>query len=322
MHVFADTMSQKPLQDRVTNIVKPLIPPDAEERVTRAFKQWNQIIREHIRNETALKLTDGDARQAIQVRIVRGFPTSLATLIDRYNDPVLWWLIIGQPKLGGIIEGLEFLLRDWSSIEHWPLAPPIAKEGWESLQRALAIASALQQAAMTEKVRKEIQGINHDILGAYHFPDRQVTWIALYWMPIAMFAAMLHVRIEDLTLVVLAHELTHGYTHMGRDIDGNQWNNPAFARSDLRITEGLAQFYTQVVVERITSRLPGPQRAFERLLKLQSDPYQVHTKWLQDHRYQRGEAVRFALVAARNRSAITYDAWLSMLVDTAANLSR
>jgi len=181
---------------------------------------------------------------------------------------------------------------------------------------------ALQKAAMAEQVHNEIKAICHDILGAYHFPEGQASWIALYWMPIAMFAAMLHVSIEDLTLVVLVHELTHGYTHLGRDIDGHQWHTVAFANSDAEITEGLAQFYTQVVVERLTARLPGPQQAFMRLLKLQSDPYQAHTEWLQDHRHHRGEAVRFALVAARHRSAITYAEWLRTLAETAANLSR
>ena len=66
------------LQDRVTDIIKPLIPPDAEERVNRSFKQWNQIIRDHIRTETGLKLSDGDNRFAIPVRVIRGFPVTLA----------------------------------------------------------------------------------------------------------------------------------------------------------------------------------------------------------------------------------------------------
>jgi len=89
---------------------------------------------------------------------------SLATLIDRYNDPVLWWLIIGQPQLGSMIEGLNFLLRDWRSIEHWPFAPPVTQDGWEPLQRSLAIARALQKAAMAEQVHHEITAIHHDIL--------------------------------------------------------------------------------------------------------------------------------------------------------------
>ena len=91
-------------------------------------------------------------------------------------------------------------------------------------------------------------------------------------MPIAMVAAMLDVRIEDLTVVVLAHELTHGYTHIGRDIDGLQWADDVFCRTDRAIVEGLAQFYTEVVTNKIALRSPGPKLAYERLLGLQSGP--------------------------------------------------
>ena len=51
--------------------------------MNRAVKQWNQIVREHIRNESGLRLSDGDRRNSIQVRVVEGFPTPLASFIDR-----------------------------------------------------------------------------------------------------------------------------------------------------------------------------------------------------------------------------------------------
>src|SRR5438128_14307 len=113
------------LQQRAAEVIKPLIPPDAKERVERSFKQWNQIVREHIRSETGLKLGDGDGRYAIPVRIEQGFPAKLARLINDHNDPVLWRLIVGQPKLGGIIEGLQYLLRDWQRFEQWPQLPEV-----------------------------------------------------------------------------------------------------------------------------------------------------------------------------------------------------
>lgn len=90
-------MNDNALQNRATEIIKPLVPPDAEERVNRSFKQWNQIVRDHIRTETGLKLSDGDSRYAIPVRVVKGFPVTLAQLIDQYRDPVMWRLIIGHP---------------------------------------------------------------------------------------------------------------------------------------------------------------------------------------------------------------------------------
>ena len=66
----------QPLQNRAKRVIEPLIPPDAEERVTRAYRQWNQIVRDHIRNETALRLTDGDGRNSIQVRVVGNLATA------------------------------------------------------------------------------------------------------------------------------------------------------------------------------------------------------------------------------------------------------
>ena len=87
MHMFADTMAHRSLQDQVSSIVKPLIPPDAEERVTRAFRQWNQIIREHIRNETALKLLQEAV--ALEDRLA-------------YDEPSVWFIPVRE-SLGGVL---------------------------------------------------------------------------------------------------------------------------------------------------------------------------------------------------------------------------
>ncbi|MGE0128967.1 MAG: hypothetical protein AB7U82_12885 [Blastocatellales bacterium] len=313
---------EKALQDRATSIIKPLIPPDAEERVARAFKQWNQIVRGHIRSETALNLSDGDGRYSIPVQVANGFPKRLAELIDRHHDPALWLLILGQPKISGIVEGAKFLLSNWDKLEQWPQLPEEAKGGDIFLNWTLDTANALQHIARAEKVRSQIKEIDEDILGAYFYPTDQNKRIELYWIPIAMVAAMLDVKIEDLTLVVLAHELAHGYTHLGRDIEGALWDDSTFQETDLEIKEGLAQFYTEVVMEKLAEKTPGPKIAFERLLELQSGPYLVHRDWLEGNSRSKGEAVRFTLVAARKRGVVNYDVWLKMLDDTDVSLGR
>ncbi len=313
--MFKDT-----LQERAIEVIKPLIPPDAEERVCRSFRQWNQIVRDHIRNETALKLADGDGRLSIPVKIVDGFPETLARLINEYDDPVLWRLVVGQPKLGGIVEGLRFLLECWHDIDRWPSLPPIAKDGERHLIRSLKITNALQEVAVARQVRNELKRIREDILGVYRFVLGIGSRIELYWMPISMVSAMLDVRIEDLTVVVLAHELAHGYTHVGRDIDGIQWDDRGFGSSDPRVVEGLAQFYTEVVTEKIAARTPGPKIAYERFLRLQRGPHLAHRTWLRSDPKQRGETIRFTMVQARNRGAVTYDIWTNVLNRTTGNL--
>jgi hypothetical protein len=315
-------MSDNPLQSRATEIIRPLVPPDAEERVNRSFKQWNQIIRDHIRTETGLKLSDGDSRFAIPVRVVRGFPEELAQLIDQYRDPVMWRLVIGQPKLGGLIQGLEFLLAKWDEFENWTPLPEPARNGQTALERSLAIASSLQNATLAEKVVQQIRAVEEDILGVYRFQAGQGSAVELYWLPIAMVAAMLDVEIEDLTVVVLIHELAHGYTHIGRDIDGTSWADMGFRDSHLEVVEGLAQFYTEVISEKLATRTPSVFAAYQALLNLQSGPYLAHRDWLKGDRGQMGETVRFALIAARSQGVIRYDQWRGLLGATRDRLKR
>jgi hypothetical protein len=306
-------LEAKALQDRVVRIIKPLIPKDAEERVDRSYRQWNISVRDQIRNETALRLADGDVRSAISVKVVDGFPLPLADFIDRHGDPVLWRLIVGQPKLGGIIDGLNFFLPEWHEFEEWPKLPEVAREGREHLENTLEIALVLQQLAVLKEVQEKMKHINHDILGLYRFSSKFGSQVELYWMAIAMVAAMLDVRIEDLTVVVLAHELAHGYTHIGCDIDGFQWSDHAFAAADLDIVEGLAQFYTEAVVTRLAGRVSGPKASYERFLKMQSGSYLAHREWLIAHSSRRGEMVRQAMLTTRRNGIIKHEEWQSLL---------
>lgn len=64
--------------------------------------------------------------------------------------------------------------------------------------------------------------------------------IEVYWAVIGLVAALLDVRIEDLTTVVLTHELAHAYTHLGYDIDGANWPGQCFAKTESVLKEGLA----------------------------------------------------------------------------------
>ena len=136
----------------------------------------------------------------------------------------------------------------------------------------------------------------------------------------ALISGALGVRLEDLAVVTLAHELAHGYTHQGRDIDGLSWQDDGFAKSALEVKEGLAQFYTAVVAEKLASRAPAVHSAYVKLLELQTGPYLVHTKWLDGTPKQRGETVRFVLLQARNLGVVTHDKWSALLTETSQRL--
>jgi hypothetical protein len=308
------------LQARAIRLIEPLIPPDAQDRVERTIKQFNNVVREHIRTETGLRLADSQSTGTIPIRVVAGFPAKLAELIDRHQDRVLWRLIIGQPKLGGIVEGLNFLLPDWPEFERWLNLPSVAIGSEPALMRTRDVAVALQGLAVTKKVLDELKEIHEDILGVYRFATRVGGSIEIYWMATALVAGALGVRVEDLAVVALAHELAHGYTHQGRDIDGLSWADDGFARSALEVKEGLAQFYTAVVAERLGSRAPGVFAAYAKLLELQTGPYLVHTQWLDGTRRQRGETVRFVVLQARNYGVVTHEKWRGLLTETSQRL--
>src|SRR5438045_984553 len=77
------------------------------------------------------------------------------------------------------------------------------------------------------------------------------------WGVIGLVSDWVGSSVEDLTIVVLTHELAHAYTQLGADIDGRRWPAAAFRRADLPLTEGLAQYYTQAVLERLKDRFDG-----------------------------------------------------------------
>ena len=135
-----------------------------------------------------------------------------------------------------------------------------------------------------------------DILGAYFY--KQIPKIELYWGAIGLCCMYSgEYDIESLSIVVLAHELAHAYTHIGTDIDGGQWDTKDFHEVDVYVAEGLAQYYTEKVLFKIKDKYPKPLVAFEELLGDQPQPYRIHKEWV---KYS-PETIRRALLETRRQ---------------------
>jgi hypothetical protein len=108
-------------QQRAISIIKTPIPADSKERVERTCKQFNEQIRQHIRAETGLRLTDVSGATSVTVRVVDGFSPAVGQLIDEHDDLMLWRLITLQPRLGGVIEGAAVMwhvcYKLWLSLD-------------------------------------------------------------------------------------------------------------------------------------------------------------------------------------------------------------
>lgn len=285
---------------------------DAKKSVEHACRQANMAIREYLRAETALKLSQADRRQSVPYQVIDGIPRLLTIRLQNLPDPVLLLLLQKRQMLQNSKLALEFSISQYPAIKKF-----VGQE--KDIQEALKLTedffSDILKTIDLFKLPDVIREIREDILGAYFF---NVPVIQIYWMPIGLFAAVLDVSIEDLSFVVLAHELAHAYTHVGLDIDGVQWKTEEFARADKMIIEGLAQFYTESICNKYVNRQPAILNAFNKLLEKQSEPYTDFRTWEKQHG---SEIVRFSMIAARSNNIREYRDFLFAMKDIEEKVS-
>ncbi len=288
--------------------------PELPDKVERTFKQWNLIIRDYLRNETALRLSVGDDMQSVPVRVVSGLPRPFEAAID---DPEELLMLLRRPLFVNTAVGLNFVKEYFDLLSNQRRVKPVMTTS-DEVHRVEMFLDKIIQGIEEVNLYKQISSIDEDILGAYFF---RIPLIHLYWMVIGTIAAMLDVAVEGLTIVVTAHELAHAYSHLGRDIDGERWDERKFADTDLRVVEGLAQFYTQVICEKINNRVPSALEAYRRLLTLQPEQYTVHKTWIPDTKAA-GEIIRVSMIECRSQYITNYDDFLKVVERHSTNITR
>jgi hypothetical protein len=286
-----------------------------EQKITRVFRQWNNVLRDLLRNEMGLRLAIGGEAQAVPVKVVPGLPMPFRSIVDEI-PPDLWRFLLRLPTLEATVSGLASIIRNYRGLDSQSavgLPAPMPP----SVPQAHAFCCELVDRLQRFEIRKKLTDIDQDILGAYYFRSPQVH---LYWMVIGLVAGVLGVDAESLTIVVAVHELAHAYSHLGRDIDGTRWDTEFFARSELAIVEGIAQFYTGVVCHKLEPRNPAPYGSYQALLQLQGGPYRLHEGWskrVENGREapvsQIGEIVRACLIECRTKGMQRYDEYLAAL---------
>jgi hypothetical protein len=291
--------------------------PQLEQKIARAFRQWNNVIRDLLRNEMGLRLSIGDEAQAVPVRVEPGLPAPFQSVVEQI-PPALWRFLLRLPALESAVSGLDAVIENYLNLDSGtpiivPTPMPPAVVGARDFCRDLV--DRLQRF----EIRKKLGQIDEDVLGAYFF---RVPQVHIYWMVIGLVAGLLGVNAESLTVVVAVHELAHAYSHLGRDIDGSRWQTESFAHADLAIVEGIAQFYTGVVCRKLEMRNPSAYRSYQSLLELQGGPYRVHEGWgkrVENGKErpveQIGEVVRACLIECRTRGLRGYGQFCDALED-------
>ena len=198
---------------------------DAKAAVERAAQRWNSGIRDHLRNETGLRLSTADSTQSVPVRVVDANTAAsprCAREVQRVGSSAFEPVIDCQAARGAV-----FLTEHYGRIVEVLQVKPAAE--LQELRRVCQFSVQIQTALASAELREKWVTIGQDVLGVYFF---RVPIVHLYWMPIGIASALVGCDVESVAVIVLTHELAHVYTHLGADIDGFRWHTDAFAKTD------------------------------------------------------------------------------------------
>ncbi len=295
---------------RITDLIQR-VPTSVEQLVRRVRDQARPVLQEALRTECRLMMrTPEEIEQKksgaqVPIEVLPGYPAILEPVSFPDDFEVILLLSRYRTLLEQAHKGALGLLPLLNELLRRPDA-----ERWIGGVKDLELRSVGNWAAsLLERLNayeplKTILAVEEDILGVYRYDadifadDYAVNKasIEVYWGVIGLAAEWLPCTVEDLTIVVLAHELAHAYTQLGADIDRKRWPSQVFARTEKSLKEGLAQYYTDRVLRRLEFRYKGALAAYEKLLAHQPPPYRVHEPWLEKFS---PESVRRAMIEVR-----------------------
>ena len=271
--------------------------PGAENLVKSAVERWLRRTRDSLRQESGLRMTWRDKRHIVPVHVTPGMPLKLVEALEG-PDPRLLDLVANRRIISWTSSGLDWLLNKQSVFEE--LAPDsVLPIDFAAISRSRDDVHKLSKWLESIKFPGEELIVSPDILGAYWFRRGYVT---IHWLPIGMVSELYSLPLDGIVAVVLFHEMAHAWHHMGFDIDGRTWDTESLALSDTNVVEGVAQFYSEILVNLHRMSHPAVFAAWEGLLSRQTGPYRKHEQWSGISRVR--EVIRAALLATRMQQGL------------------
>jgi hypothetical protein len=284
------------------------VPAEVESKVKHARDHARSVLQDALRAECRLVMrTPGEAKDnrtgaQVPVEVAPGHPAFLAEIT--FSDELELVLLLGRYRsdLRNVGEGASGLLRLRKELKSRSDREQWIRANERELQATADWAGFLLSLLEQHDPLKRLLAIREDFLGIYahevnglvadEYAANRAT-IAVYWGVVGLVAEWIGCTVEDLTVVVLAHELSHAYTQLGADIDGRRWPAQYFSQAEVGLKEGLAQYYTERVLTRLERRYSGALKVFNTMLSSQSKEYRTHTAW--DKEFS-PEAVRRAML--------------------------
>jgi hypothetical protein len=289
----------------------------AKKDIERTKKKYNTAIRSKIIDKTGLNLSfkrkgavseidtqEKEEFEKIQapISLEDTVPSSLLILFDKY-DPKLIDLLLHYRRMKTSMDELAYQRKQFEYFSEFHF--DIIDKG--DISESISHLKILIERVENSKIIDEIKKLGPEVLGSYNYKTYR---IELYWVSIVFCSIIFDMSVEAFTIVVLAHELSHAYTHLGFDKDGNNWETKLFANSDLRIIEGFAQFYTEMLSKDFFQQaLP----AFNALLPKQSKEYTDYKSWFDEKEKNIYEKARRLLLGTRNNKTTDYSTFKNYL---------
>lgn len=273
---------------------------DFEKKYSNIFKKvkkdWNNTIREFLRDSTGLKLrTKNSFDVSVEIIIKPDRNDEFIKLIDE-NFPDLNFFEYKQLK--------EFLEIAKNTKDFFKKDSEYFNEINDLIKYCDEYFNKYNLKDIVSKLfASNADGI--DIWGTYTYYDHH---IEIYYLPIIIFCNLYSIDIESAIVKVLTHELSHAYHDVGKDRDGKTWLN--MPNSDVNIKEGLAQYYTERFIEEHSIPYPKLKQAYDVMVSCQSGPYIVHKKW--GEKYSQ-ETVKFAMITTRQNDIRDYEVFMEKM---------
>ncbi len=295
---------------RLTELIEK-VPPEVENRVKKTLSHAKPILQEMLRRECRLTMRKGESdeedRKNVQVpvEVAPGHPVILEDVT--FPDDLERILLLGRERAAlesarasaDALIPLRAKLAQRSAPDQWTGATEA------EIRSVRDWADTLLNRLDESDPIKAVLAVSEDCLGVYSFDISALfadeyaingARIRLYWGVIGLCAEWMGCTVEDLTVVVLTHELAHAYTQLGADIDGRRWPATVFNRVEMGLAEGLAQYYTDRVLNRVQKQHPAALGVFLKMQPQQPEPYRAHQPWLTAYS---PEAVRRAMLEVR-----------------------
>lgn len=287
------------------------VPAEVEGQVRRARDQSRSFLQDALRAECRLVMRtpeEAEEKRAgaqVPVDIAPGHPAILKEI--EFADDLEIVLLLGRYRanLGQVRTGARGLIQLREQLAQRPNPEKWIGVAVAELRSSADWATSLLKILDQHDPLKAVLGVRTDYLGVYEYDARELfadeyavnkATIRLYWGVIGLVADWMGCTVEELTVVVLAHELAHAYTQLGADIEGRRWPAIQFSQAEGALTEGLAQYYTDRVLRRLERRYAGALKAYESMLPGQPVIYRTHLPWVKGFS---PEAVRRAMLEVR-----------------------